>query len=189
MVMKMHPEFQQLTQSQQVKLWKSNKATATALTIAKLECAESGNEQAFLMAGSDDWQTWSYQFLKDRPLKKLLIPDANKFLAFFSPEVSKRFAKLVKHIGAFTRRDETFKLFVLILLFSDTEDIPAVKMLQKNYLNVIRRRQYSGRYISTQPSEANIVDKFCACISDVKELATMLPLMGPKPTPSDSLTV
>lgn len=175
----MYPEFQQLSQSKQESFWKNNVANATALTVAKMEYSENGNDQAFFLMGDNDWRTWTSKFIqdhyiKDRPLKKIMLPIVNKDIKLISPELCKNYEKLVNHIGVFTHHPETFKLFVMILLFSDSENFPSLKILQKCFLRIIQRRHQAFSHIEENGSAEDILNKFYSSISAVKELAEIV---------------
>ena len=158
-VMKTYPEFHELRFSQQKHVWISNIANASALTIARFESARDGNEQLSMIMSPDDWHTWTSQFIKDRPLKKLTMPKANKTLNIVAPDMALKFEKGVKSIGDFTRHEENYKLFVLVLLFLNTDAIPSLRNLQQHLFRVIQRRQHGIGFFS--------------CISAVKEIALL----------------
>lgn len=53
-VMKMHPEFQNLSGKQQMKLWERNSHYGAALCVAKLEACDTGTQQSMFIMGKID---------------------------------------------------------------------------------------------------------------------------------------
>ena len=97
------------------------------------------------------------------------------------------YQRLIKNIGQIIYNDETFKLFVLVLLFSDINECNSESLtcLRNSYLNVIRRRldhlhidDYSDDYSSVNYDNlaigAMVYSKFNSCIVDIKELSTFM---------------
>ena len=93
------------------------------------------------------------------------------------------YQRLIKHIGEIIYNDETFKLFVLVLLFSDIDDCHSQSLtcLRNSYLNVIRRRldhvyieDYSVVNYDNLAIGHMIYSKFNSCIVDIKELSTFM---------------
>ena len=146
----------------------------------EFECAENGNDQAFFLMGDNDRITWTSKYIqdhyiKDRPLKKIILPIVNKDIKLISPELCKNYEKLVNHIGVFTHHPETFKLFAMILLFSDSENTSNLNILHNCFLCIIQRRHQAFRHIEENGSAEDILNKFYSSISAVKELASILP--------------
>ena len=91
------------------------------------------------------------------------------------------FNRLATSVGEYIQNTETFKLFTLVLLFSDIDDIPTISRLRNSYLNIIRRRSNSLCHGAKSRDElknfafGNVVySKFNECICTVKELAMIV---------------
>ena len=104
-----------------------------------------------------------------------MLPIVNKESKLISPELCKKFERLVNHVGVFTHHPETFKLFAMILLFSDSENTSNLNILHKCFLCIIQRRYQAFRHIEENGSAEDILNKFYSSISAVKELALILP--------------
>ena len=95
------------------------------------------------------------------------------------------FEKLTKEIGKLVQDDETFKLLVLVLLFSDVDESPKLTNLRNTYLNVIQRRQdHINSYQQNHGSlcvGSSVYSKFNSSIASLKELSVFIQrlLKGP----------
>ena len=178
MVMKIHPEFNSLNQSQQHKLWKSNSLMAIGAIVAKLESCKTGNEQ-FAFSRGNQMNSWIFQMAHKNKMKKLTMDTANISTGVLSATELEKFGRLVTTVGELIQDQENFKLFTLVLLFSDDEACsPEMKVLRNTYLNVIRRR---NSYLFTGDDSDNelnnmtfghlVYSRFSSCISSIKELA------------------
>ena len=178
-VLKIHPEFNNVSQSEQESLWRSNSIYATALTVAYLESCKTGNEQHQFTTGFDDDNTFLDNMIRGRKMKKLTMNIANKFSGILPEEVLENFERLVKNIGELVLHGhETFKLFSLVLLFSDVENSSKLNELRNNYLNVIRRKHNHLYHLEAQHSDVAfgnyMYSRFNASVCDVKELAMII---------------
>ena len=178
MIMKIHPEFNSLNQSQQHKLWKSNSLMAIGAIVAKLESCKTGNEQ-FAFSRGNQMNSWIFQMAYKNKMKKLTMDMANISTGVLSATELEKFGRLVTTVGELIQDQENFKLFTLVLLFSDDEACsPEMKVLRNTYLNVIRRR---NSYLFTGDDSDNelnnmtfghlVYSRFSSCISSIKELA------------------
>ena len=178
MIMKIHPEFNSLNQSQQHKLWKSNSLMAIGAIVAKLESCKTGNEQ-FAFSRGNQMNSWIFQMAHKNKMKKLTMDTANISTGVLSATELEKFGRLVTTVGELIQDQENFKLFTLVLLFSDDEACsPEMKVLRNTYLNVIRRR---NSYLFTGDDSHNelnnltfghlVYSRFSSCISSIKELA------------------
>ena len=141
MVLKIHPEFNNLNQYQQEAVWKASSCLAVGVICAKLESCKTGNEQLAFAEGNET-NSWIFQMTNKQKLKKLTMDMANVSTGIFSEPELENFGRLVKEVGDLIQDQETFKLFTLALLFSCNEvSIPEIKLLKDTYLNVIRRRR------------------------------------------------
>lgn len=182
-ILKMHPEFMALSDAQQNRMWAQNLIYGSAMNFAKLETCETGNEQHYFATGFPDRQTYLDGIMNNQKLKKLQMTVANKESGFISQDFLANFNRLVTNIGEVIQNVETFKLFTLVLLFSDVEDIPSILKLRNCYLNVIRRRNH---HLLAEASGANdlafgsmVYSRFNACVCDVKELAMIVRKLKP----------
>ena len=63
------------------------------------------------------------------------------FAGLFSPSEMSTYLRLTADLSDLINDEETFRLFTLVLLFSDVDsDSGSLKMLQNSYFNVLRRR-------------------------------------------------
>ena len=62
------------------------------------------------------------------------------FAGLFSPSEMSTYLRLTADLSDLINDEETFRLFTLVLLFSDVDDSGQLKVLQNSYLNVLRRR-------------------------------------------------
>ena len=76
MVLKIQPEFNNLSQSQQEKIWKENSLLAIGVIVAKMESCKTGNEQLFFAKGNEI-NCWINQMSDKNQLKKLTMDMAN----------------------------------------------------------------------------------------------------------------
>ena len=120
MVLKIQPEFNNLSQSQQEKIWKENSLLAIGVIVAKMESCKTGNEQLFFAKGNEI-NCWINQMSDKNQLKKLTMDMANISTGVLSALELKNFRRLVKEVGDLIQDQETFKLITLALLFSDNE--------------------------------------------------------------------
>ena len=90
-----------------------------------------------------------------------------------------RFRQLTQEVGKLIYDDETFKLFTLVLLFSnvDHNHPESLSSLQNSYLNVIRRRlnihsfeDFSLQNYDTLAMGNLVYSKFNTCILAINEL-------------------
>ena len=178
MIMKIHPEFNSLNQCQQHKLWKANSLMAIGAICAKLESCKTGNEQ-FAFSRGNQMNSWIFQMAHKNKMKKLTMDKANISTGVLSATELEKFGRLVTSVGELIQDQENFKLFTLVLLFSDDEACsPELKVLRNTYLNVIRRR---NSYLFTGDDSHNelnnltfghlVYSRFSSCISSIKELA------------------
>ena len=178
MVLKIHPEFNSLNQCQQHKLWKANSLMAIGVIVAKLEACKTGNEQ-FAFAKGNEMNSWIFQMAYKNKMKKLTMDMANISTGVLSATELESFGRLVTSVGDLIQDQTNFKLFTLVLLFSDDEACsPEMKVLRNTYLNVIRR---CNSYLFTGDDSLDELDnltfghlvysKFSSCISSIKELA------------------
>ena len=74
--------------------------------------------------------------------------------------------------------DEMFKLFVLVLLFSDVDNTPSLMSLRNSYLTAIQRRQI--HFSSDLPDQDSLClgnsfySKFNSSITSIKELSNFV---------------
>ena len=178
MVMKIHPEFKSLNSLQQHKLWKANSLMAIGVIVAKLESCKTGNEQ-FAFSRGNEMNSWIFQMAYKNKMKKLTMDMANISTGVLSATELEKFGRLVTTVGELIQDQENFKLFTLVLLFSDDEACsPEMKVLRNTYLNVIRRRN-SYLFTGDDPhNELNnltfghlVYSRFSSSISSIKELA------------------
>ena len=178
MVMKIHPEFKSLNSLQQHKLWKANSLMAIGVIVAKLEACKTGNEQ-FAFSRGNEMNSWIFQMAYKNKMKKLTMDMANISTGVLSATELEKFGRLVTTVGELIQDQENFKLFTLVLLFSDDEACsPEMKVLRNTYLNVIRRRN-SYLFTGDDPhNELNnltfghlVYSRFSSSISSIKELA------------------
>ena len=181
-IMKMHPEFENLKKSDQDHLWKNNSIFGSAMSVAKLESMEDGLEQHRFVTSEVDDLTWMGKIAYQRKLKKLSVTSINQASGALNETLLSNLMRLAENIGALIQNPESFKLFALVLLFSESDDIPAIRDLRNYYLNIIRRR-HNMLYNEDVPEEDNIksiasgnmvYSRFNSCICDVKELAMIL---------------
>ena len=98
------------------------------------------------------------------------------FSGVFSDTELARFGKLTQEIGELIHDDETFRLFTLVLLFSDV-DKPNLTRLRDSYLSIIRRRlshlQDSNfqNYDDDLAIGSLVYSKFSSCVAGIKELS------------------
>merc|ERR1712079_494641 len=142
LMMKMHTEFTSLSRVDQETLWKKNMLYGTAMNMVKLESCRTGKEQwdfVYALELNDTWIGKNVE--KKREWKKIDLAIANEFSGVCTESEIAYFEKLTKEIGKLVQDDETFKLLVLVLLFSDVDESPKLTNLRNTYLNVIQRRQ------------------------------------------------
>ena len=63
------------------------------------------------------------------------------FAGLFSPSEMSTYLRLTADLSDLINDEETFRLFTLVLLFSDVDNSTGqLRILQNSYLNVLRRR-------------------------------------------------
>ena len=99
------------------------------------------------------------------------------FSGVFSDTELARFGKLTQDIGELIHDDQTFRLFTLVLLFSDVDNQPNLTRLRDSYLSIIRRRlshlQDSNfqNYDDDLAIGSLVYSKFSSCVAGIKELS------------------
>ena len=99
------------------------------------------------------------------------------FSGVFSDTELARFGKLTQEIGELIHDDQTFRLFTLVLLFSDVDNQPNLTRLRDSYLSIIRRRlshlQDSNfqNYDDDLAIGSLVYSKFSSCVAGIKELS------------------
>ena len=98
------------------------------------------------------------------------------FSGVFSASEVTRYVQLAKDIGELIQDDETFRLFTLVLLFSDVENQPNLTRLRDSYLSIIRRRLSHLQDSSFQNYDdlaigSSVYSKFSSCVAGIKELS------------------
>ena len=99
------------------------------------------------------------------------------FSGVFSDTELARFGKLTQGIGELIHDDQTFRLFTLVLLFSDVDNQPNLTRLRDSYLSIIRRRLSHLQDSSFQNYDNDLAigslvySKFSSCVAGIKELS------------------
>ena len=99
------------------------------------------------------------------------------FSGVFSDTELARFGKLTQGIGELIHDDQTFRLFTLVLLFSDVDNQPNLARLRDSYLSIIKRRlshlQDSNfqNYDDDLAIGSLVYSKFSSCVAGIKELS------------------
>ena len=98
------------------------------------------------------------------------------FSGVFSDTELARFGKLTQDIGELIHDDETFRLFTLVLLFSDVDNQPNLTRLRDSYLSIIRRRLSHLQDSNFQNYDdlaigSLVYSKFSSCVAGIKELS------------------
>ena len=149
LIMKMHPEFNDLPGNLQHRLWRNNIWYCVALNMTKLETSTSAEEQMDFACGYSDFEC--VKFFVDRSktgqssitkLKKLTLQDHNKTAGLLSQGLMQNFVRLIGRIGDFIKDKQLYQLLSIILMFSDvdTKDMKKLHQLKNKYMNVIRRK-------------------------------------------------
>ena len=179
MVMKIHPEFNNLSPSRQQKLWKANSILSLGVLVSKMEACQTGCEQLAFGMGNEE-KSWIFEKAQNKKLKKLTMDMANVSTGTLSKAELENFGRSVKAVGELIQDDETFKLFTLAVLFSVEQEecsSPEMGLLKNTYLNIIRRRT---SYLSHKVDDGIVEDltfgqlvysRFSSCVSSVKDVA------------------
>ena len=186
-VMMSHHAFRNLSDNVQAQLWKRNSYYGAAITCSKLEACHSGLEQAVVAFNDIDKGYLENEFpsFDLQSLKKLTLMQSNKISKLLTEEDAKRYHDLVQEIGTIIHDETTFKLFMLLFMFSDFDHVEEIRMLRSNYLSLFLRRK--GMDLQTEyPDVQNAIgrDYYCSlssCVRKVKELTHIMMKMGPPP--------
>jgi len=140
--MKMHTEFTSLDADSQTNLIARNMFLGTAWSLIKLESCKSGQEQwDFENDGTYEMSDESIgQIILKGKMRKVDLTTVNNLSGLFSPSEMSTYLRLTADLSDLINDEETFRLFTLVLLFSDVDDSGQLKILQNSYLNVLRRR-------------------------------------------------
>ena len=184
-VMMSHHVFRKLSDNLQAQIWKRNAYYGAAITCSKLEACNSGLEQATVAFNNIDKEYVENEFptFDIQSLKKLTLMQSNKISKVLVDKDAMRYHDLVQEIGAIIHDETTFKLFMLLFMFSDFDHIEEIRMLKSNYLNLFLRRK--GMSFQTEcPDVQNAIgrDYYCSlssCVRKVKELTKIMMKMGP----------
>jgi hypothetical protein len=177
LMMKVHSEFTNMNRFEQEKLWKKNILYGSAMNLVKLECCKGGKEQWHFVYPTYLNETWKGKnILSQKNIKKIDMDIANSFSGVFSDTELARFGKLTQYIGELIHDDETFRLFTLVLLFSDVDNQPNLTRLRDSYLSIIRRRLSHLQDFNFQNYDdwaigSLVYSKFSSCVAAIKELS------------------
>ncbi len=184
-VLKRQPEFQQLSLSNQRRIWKKNVLFVTALTMAKLDSCKTGNEQFEFISGLNDRDSFVATQIAKGSFKPLTLKDFNNQTGILSPVLIENYVRLIRNVEEMIKKPDMFQLFALALLFSDSDNLPVMNKLRNSYLNLIRRKlsDDSTDEIGLDRPNSELIgnhmySKFNACICDVKEIAMIVTKMS-----------
>ena len=186
-VMMSHQVFRNLSDNIQAQVWKRNSFYGAAITCSKLEACNSGLEQSIVAYNNIDKEYLENEFptFDLKSLKKLTLLKFNETSKLLNKEDALRFHNLVQEIGVIIHDETTFKLFMLLFMFSDFDHVEEIRMLRSNYLNLFLRRKGMSFQAGT-PGIQNAIgsDYYCSlstCAMKVKELTKIMMKMGPPP--------
>merc|ERR1719266_2070453 len=182
LIMKSHTEFTEMSQYHQERLWKRNIFLGTAWALTKLESCKTGQEQwEFNNDGTHEMSDAGIgPIMVKNKMKRVNMDIANSFSGLFSASEMDTYRRLTKDISELIYDEETFRLFTLVLLFSDMDISPApgLAQLRNTYLNIIRRRlghmdfgDVASDVDYNNLAVGNMVySRFNSCIAGIKEL-------------------
>ena len=93
---------------------------------------------------------------------------------------------MTQEIGELIYDDETFKLFTLVLLFSEVDEQSELSRLRDSYLNIIRRRISNLQASNPHRQDSNfqnsdelaigslVYSKFSYCVAAIKEISVLV---------------
>ena len=102
------------------------------------------------------------------------------FAGLFSPSEMSTYLRLTADLSDLINDEETFRLFTLVLLFSDVDETTGqLKILQNSYLNVLRRR--ISHLVSTKEEFKNdlalgnlMYSRFSTLMAGIKQMTTFV---------------
>ena len=132
------------------------------------------------MIGNDDCLPWLNETINGKFLKKVTMSDANNITRALSCDDMKSYTILTKRLGILIYNPEIFKLFVLLLLFSDSIEVQGLKNVWESYLGIIQRRHNHVYNESLSHNEEDLplgnmmYSRIKSCIIDIKKLGEIL---------------
>ena len=140
-VLKIHPEFTCLSDSEQESLWSKNHKSATVIGIAQLNLVKTGKEQlksvlGYLNKNDHSWETQFNGTVNLDSLQKAYLHNDNVSLGRLDHGSTIYFCELIKEISDMVTNDQLFQLFIILSLL-DTEGLPKTG----SFCQVFRMRQ------------------------------------------------
>ena len=167
-IMKIHPEFEEMSDRIQNDLYKENLHKAAALCSVKAESHRTGSEQLQFCFGSADKKAWEEKVspLVNTKIKKVLISDWNRTTHAMDTATLLNYLALTGNLATSVEDLEMFKIITLMSLFSGKTATSSkiLATLEKKYATLLQRRA------ANENSKASYA-KIRAGLESVDELA------------------
>lgn len=183
--MKVHDEFNRLSDAQQATMWRRNVFMAMAITTVMLESSADGNEQLSNALGHVDMAMLCqilapYQHqATNLYVKKISVRDINQVTNSLDPFSYHRYCLITDKLKPLVADKKVYKTSVLAMLFhvnGDFEDgddqqashnLQQVAQLERKYLTLLSRKM-------TSLGNAQLFETFQNAIDELRELAEIL---------------
>ena len=178
-ILKIHPEFNALTDDEQREVCRENCVKAAALCSVKSESYDSGNKQLEFCLGKDDETEWTSNYLPriKTEIKKVMISDWNVTSNALDTESLLTYLQLSGSLTTTLEDSENFKLIALMALFSGKTGNAnqALRLLEKRYSTLLQRRAAAaasndGSDKNKKKSKSSYA-KICRGIDGIDELS------------------
>jgi len=152
-VLKTHPEFLSLSDSERSALWGKNHATARSLTAIQTDSRTTGKDQLKKIVGifNPNDTTWESTFENSvdlNSLKRYFLGRPEMNLGKWDESSLKCYFEISKDLAGMCASDQVYQLFTLLTLF-DTEGLPhspafmKILSLRQTYLKFVQRKMAS----------------------------------------------
>ena len=215
-IMQQHPEFNALSDLDQMRMWQNSFLNGVALNIAMVECCcKSAEDQLAFSMGNMDSKFWEEDLKpvftqKDSPkLRKVTMTEMNSRTKMLDAEQLKKFNALCESIASVIPNHDVYRILLLIVMFSSEENgqMPMISRLRERYFTVLRRRQsnqivqYKSNSFFKDDHGANsddtndmdnyafgrmIYSRFNSCLRDIKSLAMIISAIQPPSSSQNS---
>ena len=168
-VMKMHPEFNELTDREQREIWNENCFKAAALYSVKSESFATGIEQLQFCLGNEDTKDFMNKFSHNLhpKLKKVLVTDWNRTTKAMDSDLLIDYLQLTAKISASVEEQEMFFIIALMILFSGTcAGSTGLSQLEKKYSTIFQRKMAAK-------GDKSMITKLQSGVGSVSELSTI----------------
>jgi hypothetical protein len=177
-ILKMHPEFQKLSDRDQEMLLRNNQSSATALSVVRIEIQTSGKDQFKQIVGvidsnKTDWENEYNQSIDIDKFKSSYLHKKELNLGKLDALSIQSYFDILKDLSKMCSNHQLYQLFILLTVL-DIDGLPD----QRNFIEISRIRQTYLRVflrkLASMGCAFHNYAHFCNTLSKVKTFANLM---------------